>query len=102
MFIPAGATYTFDDQPGVEQLCVVYSKTPREEWVASMGRRPIASEELEQLLLKRYETTPQFELVGKETSVSAPASREHALYAAQPASDAGRPLILAIRLQHER
>jgi hypothetical protein len=99
MLAPPGVTYQFDETRAIEQLILVFSKTPRTEWVASIGRKPIASEELEQLL-KRYETTPQFELVGKETSVSAPASREHALYAAQPSSDAGRPLILEIRLKH--
>ena len=99
MLVPPGVTYQFDETRAIEQLILVFSKTPRTEWVASIGRKPIASEELEQLL-KRYETTPQFELVGKETSVSAPASREHALYAAQPSSDAGRPLILEIRLKH--
>jgi hypothetical protein len=77
----------------------VFSKTPRTLWVASIGRKPMAFEDLAQLP-KQYETTPQFELARKETSATAPASREHAIYAAQPSSDAGHPLIREIRLKH--
>jgi serine/threonine protein kinase len=99
-FFPPGGRLMFDDQPGVEQLYVIFSKTPRPEWVAEIGK-PIRFEDLLRLL-NRYQTTPQYETVGTATSVKAPASREHALYAAQPASDAGRPLILEVRLNHGR
>lgn len=100
VFFPPGGRLVFDDKPGLEQLYVIFSKTPRPEWVAEIGK-PIRFEDLLHLL-KQYETTPQFETVGSATSVRAPASREHALFATQPASDAGRPLILQIRLKHER
>jgi serine/threonine protein kinase len=103
MSLPRGAMLVFDDQVGTEQLYVVFSKTPRPEWVAAINQqaKPAAMEELIELL-KNYDTKPQFETVGINMSLNAPASREHALYAAQPSSDAGRPLIFGIQLKHGR
>jgi hypothetical protein len=100
-FLLSGISMEFDHSPGTERLHVVFSKTPRKEWGAAAGppANSIAPEDLVQLL-QQYDTKPQYEMVGKETSVSAPASREHALYVAQPASEAGRPLIFDIRLKH--
>jgi hypothetical protein len=101
LFFPLGGRYVFDDQPGTERLYVVFSKTPRPEWVAAAGSAstPISSEELLQRL-KEYEAKPETEMVGKEMSVSSPASSEHALYMVQPGSEAGRPLVLEIQLRH--
>jgi hypothetical protein len=102
MFLPPGSQMRFDNRPGIEQIYIVFSKVPRPEWVAAIGpsEKPAAAiEELIQLL-RQHDSKPQIEMVGKETSVNAPASHEHALYAAQASSDAGRPLIFSVQLKH--
>jgi hypothetical protein len=61
--------------------------------------KPIANEALADLL-RQQDAAPQYELVGNQTSVNAPASREHALYAVQKRPGADNPLIFNIVLKH--
>ncbi len=99
VIIPPGVTFVFDETPGTERLYVLFSKTPRPEWIASPPFKPIAIEGLVDLLRQQV-AAPQYELVGNQTSVNAPASREHALYAVQTRPGADNPLIFNIVLKH--
>jgi hypothetical protein len=71
--------------------------TDKKKWVAS--KEPISIEALVNRL-RQEDAAPQYELVGSRTSVNAPASREHALYAVQKRAGAGNPLIFDIVLKH--
>jgi hypothetical protein len=98
-FVPPNFTFMFDSVGGTERLYVLFSRSPRPEWAASTENKPIAIEALVDLL-RQQDAAPQYELVGNQTSVNAPASREHALYAVQTRPGADNPLIFNIVVKH--